>query len=291
MKAPALFKDFIPPIVIKAARRIRPKRPELYSSYAAAAAACGTDYEDPNLIEVIFKKTEIYRDQLFTEIPFIKDFPSVLSLFGTALAAIGEHAEVNVIDFGGACGGHYFTAKAVFRDRLRFRWYVVETPAMVKRAREIETDELKFYDDLAAAQTAIGQIDLLHSSGTLQFVPLPYETLEMLLNCNARVLMLQRLALTTGIQELITVQRTRFRAHGYGPLPAGVQDGASCVPCQYMRQSRFEDMVTASYRIVAKLRDDSGLVHLPSQPIVGAVYVGSRLQPEDANNGLKTGSV
>src|SRR6266436_1650929 len=98
-----LLKDFIPPILVKFARRLRPKRAELYPSYAFATSACGKGYEDPALVEVILSKTKTYRDQVFAEPPFLRDLPAVVSLCGIGFAALDKSTEINVIDFGGAC--------------------------------------------------------------------------------------------------------------------------------------------------------------------------------------------
>src|SRR5258707_10099539 len=76
-------------------------------------------YEQPELVDVIFRKTLAYK-------------------------ANGEWREIagakSVLDFGGGCGLHYKQAQSNY-----VRWPVVEPPAMVARAKELSTGRLQFF--------------------------------------------------------------------------------------------------------------------------------------------------
>jgi hypothetical protein len=45
---------------------------------------------------------------------------------------------------------------------------VVETPALIKRATELATDQLQFFTDISEAQTWLDRIDVMHSNSALQ---------------------------------------------------------------------------------------------------------------------------
>jgi putative methyltransferase (TIGR04325 family) len=116
---------------------------------------------------------------------------------------VTEHAHVsvavgiNVLDFGGACGAHYFLARAVMPSSRRLKWLVVETPEMAQRAKDVfSSDELEFSSSLSDAADSIKRIDLLHTSGTLQSVDKPYDYLRILLSASASHILFNRLALT-----------------------------------------------------------------------------------------------
>jgi putative methyltransferase (TIGR04325 family) len=79
-----------------------------------------------------------------------------------------------VLDFGGAFGVHY---KEACLHSKNLRWAVLETPAMVRKASEIETDQLRFFSSISDAASWLESIDLMHSSGALQYVPDPERTL------------------------------------------------------------------------------------------------------------------
>ncbi len=163
-----------------------------------------------------------------------------------------------VIDFGGACGAHYFLAKALFGNRVKLKWHVVETSGMASKGRELESGELRFFDDLNVATAEMGRVDLLYSSGTLQYVPEPYKTLKEFVDCGARCIFLTRLALTSGERELACVQESRFSENGPGPLPNGMVDGVARYPMMVLRKDEVERIVLEKYEIRIHFSEDGG---------------------------------
>jgi hypothetical protein len=106
------LKEFVPPIFINLVKRSR-QRSALYHSYEEALSICaGGGYEEDALANVVYEKTKLYQDFLQTQHPFVSEITSFRTLIGLSLSI--RHNELNVIDFGGACGAHYFIAKAVF---------------------------------------------------------------------------------------------------------------------------------------------------------------------------------
>ena len=88
-------------------------------------------YDQPELVDVIFKKTLAYEAE--------HDWP--------------EMADVSsVLDFGWGCGLHY---KLAYRQSPGVRWAVVESPAMLKKAIELSTDNLRFFSDIPSAAKAL----------------------------------------------------------------------------------------------------------------------------------------
>jgi putative methyltransferase (TIGR04325 family) len=260
------LKDFIPPILLNAMRRARKRGSKLYPSYREAALACSKyGYEQEALIHVICEKTKRYRDLLKTQQPLEIDAANVRTPLGLSLAL--KSNELRVIDFGGACGSHYFVAKALLRDQVKLQWYVVETSGMAGKGKELENDELRFFNNLSVARTEIGQVDLVHSSGTLQYVSDPYETLKDLVDCKAQYVFLTRLGLTIGERDLISVQESRFSENGPGVLPDGMIDGIARYPIFVARKSRVEEILAARYEIRIQFHEDQGAYHLKDHSI------------------------
>ena len=169
---------------------------------------CTTDtYEEKYLIEVIFNKTKRLKENLKSEIIPISETSaySLLSVINPIIVSKGN--KINVLDFGGACGEHYFHLRSLIDKDLKLNWVVVETPTMVKYAKELEseTDELSFFDNFADAINKLGYVDLLHTSGTLQCVDNPKKYLSEILNCNAKYLLFNRLGLNKLDRDIITV--------------------------------------------------------------------------------------
>jgi len=212
------LKEFVPPIVVRGLKAIFVKKEtkegeRIFNSYESAIAECKSGYEEDSLVTVVYEKTKRYRDAL-SQKPLRVDMSSLRTFVGLSLPNSGKN--LNVLDFGGACGAHYFLAKSLFVDRVRLRWHVVETPKMVNIARNLETDELKFYDNLEKATNELGKIDIVFTSGALQYVPKPYEMLVKLTECGASSLFITRVGLSTLTNEFIVVQTSNLSSNGPG---------------------------------------------------------------------------
>jgi putative methyltransferase (TIGR04325 family) len=276
------LKDFLPPIIIRAARRFvhagsplsQVRGMPIYKSYNAAASECvGSGYETSELVDVVCRKTAIYRDQLASNGPARLAGGDTLALIGIGLAHRCSQPIINVIDFGGACGAHYFLLKSVLMDSVKLKWHVVETPAMVNRAAELETDELRFFGSITDAASGFDRVDMAFSSGTLQCVSNAKEALHELLKPRPQLVVLARLGLTTGTRELVTIHETRLSNNGPGPLPPGCKDGTTRYPFTFPVQSEIESMLSEQYRIILSAPDPSGVFPVNAEPLVGVGYI------------------
>ncbi|MBR0855686.1 hypothetical protein [Bradyrhizobium liaoningense] len=113
-------------------------------------------YENPELVERIFLATINYKPD--------GDWPLVRGVN-------------TVLDFGGGAGLHYKVARV---QSPNIRWAVVETPAMARRAKELATDQLMFFERIEQAADWLGDVDLVHSNGAIQYVPDALEAIRAL---------------------------------------------------------------------------------------------------------------
>lgn len=258
MKSASLLKDFVPPILVSIARKATRKEQcfGVYPSYEDAARVCVRGYEEEDLLLVIYEKTVRLRDGLRNQKPPIVDLSTFRPLLALGFALKKE--EIRVIDFGGACGVHYFMAKAVFGEGIKFAWRVVETEGLVRKSRALENDELRFFRDVVSAKADLSSVDLVFSTGALQYLANPCEALESLAACQAKHIFLSRLGLTTGIKELITVQRSMLSYNGLGPLPEGIVDREVLYPLVLSRKDQVEEILSKKYELRMQLNDDKG---------------------------------
>jgi hypothetical protein len=149
-------------------------------------------YEQPELIEVIFEKTKAYSPSQSERIE------------------IGGAS--TVLDFGGGAGIHYKQARSP-----SVRWAVVESPAMVERASELSTEQLRFITSISDAADWLGPVDLMHSNGALQYTPEPELTLRQLCGLGARTMVWYR-ALLSGEAVEREVQSSLLGDNGPGRL-------------------------------------------------------------------------
>lgn len=147
-------------------------------------------YQQPELVDVVFRKTKAYTPQGY--------WPEMLGV-------------ETVLDFGGACGLHY---KLAVLESPGIRWAVVETPAMAARAADLATDRLQFFSSIEAAARWLGDIDVMHSNGALQYTPAPLMTLAELCALKARAMIWSRMSFAPAVT--ISVQTSRLTDNGPG---------------------------------------------------------------------------
>jgi len=178
-------------------------------------------YRDATLVDVIVRKTCRLRDM--ARVDDVVSGEQLLPMIA-GVAATGAAHPVRVLDFGGAAGVHFLAAKAAFPARP-MRWAVVETPSMVEAAAaKLGNDELRFFADIAAAETWLERVDLMHCDSALQYVPEPETTLDALIGLAAPTMLWVRLMLANRRERF--VQTSRLKDNGPGPLPEGIADRA-----------------------------------------------------------------
>lgn len=152
-------------------------------------------YENEELVDTIFRKTVAYDPK-------------------------GDWALVSgvttVLDFGGGAGLHY---KLACLQNPDIRWAVVETDAMVRRARELATDRLKFFTDIAVAADWLEDVELMHSNGAIQYVPNPIGMVRSLCAVRPATMVWRRVPINDGADELREMQTSFLSDNGPGSLP------------------------------------------------------------------------
>lgn len=240
---------------------------EFYETYAEAQKACaGLGYEDDGLVRVVFEKTRLLKVHMLSgEMPLSEYGTQSLLAVLMTWHQIGDRDRLRVIDFGGACGAHYFQIRPFLPRDVRLDWVVIETPAMVKKARSIEADELHFAASMREAKERLAQVDLLHSSGTLQYVSDLQAALKSLLDSRPAFIFMNRLVLSAS-DSLISVQESMLGANGPGPLPDGIQDRVCKYPVTYFSEEKLEQALSQNYQF--KLRFDASRAVLGGRDIV-----------------------
>jgi putative methyltransferase (TIGR04325 family) len=256
-----------------ATRSIR-RHSRVFSGYEDALRGCRDGgYNSVDITAVVRAKTaRMVGDPEFCEYALPAAGRAGIALASVIANLLGSTAgTVRVLDFGGACGAHYFVACRV-APTLRFEWCVVETEAMIEHARTLESGGLRFAASVASAQSMLGSIDLVHSSSTLQYLPDPEFGLAELIGVGAPAMALTRLSLTDG-EPFTIVQKSRLAHNGPGPLPTGFRDCTVAYPLTILNRARFEAALCREYEIAACYRDESSDHVTPRGDIHGSSYL------------------
>jgi putative methyltransferase (TIGR04325 family) len=225
---------------------------------AASLARPITDYEAEGLTELVYRKTLAFNRT--SALDFEMGSERLLLAVSMALQP-GEPCRV--LDFGGACGAHHKLATLLFDD-VPLRWAVVETPSMVRKARTLETERLKFFEDMASASVWLGSVDLVNSNSVLQYLKDPLQTVRQLLELSPKVVLWERLMLADG-PTYADKQRTMLFNHGPGAVPAGFKNRP--VVNDIIRLSRADFLAAheARYRLRASTEESRFSTYLFSR--------------------------
>ncbi len=251
-----IARQLFPPMVANLFKRHRTTGGEMprFASYDAALAYCaGIGYQHDKLIEAVCWSTEFLRDRLAAERPLRIEGMDFKYL--TAMERAVRDGELHVIDFGGACGGHYFRARAYFGDRVKLRWHVVETSAMVREGRKLESEELRFYESVELAREACPDADMMFTSGAIVYTPDPLAFTRRIVAANARFLYISRQGLLEDNRTVITIQQRKI-SKGVRPLPPGMEDSTLSYPVTWVPRAAFEAAISEGYQIELHITEE-----------------------------------
>jgi putative methyltransferase (TIGR04325 family) len=238
---------------------------QTFENFAAALAACGPGYGDGDLADVIAHKTSmvISRRQIEQE----QAVNSILAV--SFCAAEVAHRPLNVLDFGGGCGFHYFRAAQAMQVPLR--WAVVETPTMAERAARLANDRFDAFTTIAEAAEALGRIDLVHASSVIQYVPNPLATLKTLADLRPRFFALLRFPVWDS-PLVVGLQRSRLSENGIGPMPPHISDRQIAYPVTF---PNFDEatQVLSDYEIAILMASPSSNYELKGRSVPGASLI------------------
>jgi len=268
------IKDFIPPIILKAGNKILSKKKdngiieEVYDSYQSAQTKCVTgDYQNVELCNMIADKTILFRDSLIQQ-------PNTLNATNVFLLAAINNIRINdslksmtILDFGGACGAHFFEIRKFLPETFQLKWIVVETPQMVlsAKSKKIETKELAFVDSLDNLPT----IDFIYSSCALHYTSKPYEFLENLLKIGVNSILFNRMMFNENDKDLITIQKSSLSKNGPGPMPKKYTDKIMSYPLTTFSFIKFNSIVLKKYKLTWVFNEGTGSYEIGNEPIIG----------------------
>ena len=249
-KIKKILKQLIPPIIFSF---IKNKiNNQIYNTYAEALKDCQDGYESTDLVDVVVEKNKRFSSSIKNN-PIL-DLGTLRTIIGIGL--VKNKSKLSVIDFGGAGGFHYTLAKIALGNETVLNWSVVETTAMMKKAKQLENNELKFYDSIHLAQKELVNVDLVFTSGALHCCPNPTESLEQLININAKYIFITRTAFNNSSSEIISTQISNLSENGVDPLPIEYKNKKLKYPVTFISKTLVENMLSKKYNIQFTIAED-----------------------------------
>jgi putative methyltransferase (TIGR04325 family) len=245
-----------------------------YADYATAAKECTQfAYESKELVDVIVDKTKTYIDKLDQGAFHLSPTNSytLSSIFW--ILSQSKAQEITVLDFGGACGLHYFEIRKLIGSHIKINWAVVETPTMAETSMPFKNNELSFFADIESAKSFLGRVDLLHISGTLQYTDTPRDYFSKLLETAPAYIVLNRLCLNKVDKDIVWIQSSMFHENGEGPLPEKYVNKRVDYPFTLISEKFIFNQIEKNYKILLHFRDETGL-HTTARESKKAVAYG-----------------
>jgi putative methyltransferase (TIGR04325 family) len=259
----SLFTQIIRSILRKVSREATAPV-HAYKTYEEAIAACknGT-YQNDELVKVVVEKNVAYKQKL--QMDTIFDLGTLRILIAVGLSK--TNSSLNVLDFGGGGGYHYTIASMAVEETTCLKWNVVETTAMANEAQSIANKNLNFFDTVAEAAEDLGLVELVFTSGALQYCPNPLTALKQLTEVNAKYLFITRTAFIDTEVDLFTTQTSYLSANGPGPLPEGYVDRKVTYPVTYVSKSKAEKILKEKYHIQFSIIEDKAAYKIGSTEV------------------------
>ena len=265
------IKLLVPPIIVLLIRRILGLDGfKEYSDFSTALRSCSVDgYQNKELCNMIADKTVNYISCLKNKPHLVNPKSTLLLSAILKYMSLANKNTFNILDFGGACGVHYYEIRDLLPKDIKLKWYIVETEQMVKSAldRELNNEELSFVSSVKEIQT---RIDFIHSSGTLQCCKDPYEIINLFLELDANWIFFNRMIFNEIDRELVVVQKSLLASNGPGKIPKGYRNKIVSYPNTIMSFKKFNSKFTdLKYILEWIFEEQSGSYKIKNNKFLG----------------------
>ena len=251
----AFLKSCTPPIILHTMRQMRSDRIVFEGNYASwedATAKCD-GYDAEHILTRVLESTlkvksgdAIFeRDSvLFDEIEY-----SWPLLAGSMWAAARNGGKLNVLDFGGALGSHYFQNRQFLHDLSEIRWNVVEQSHYVLAGQEhIQSDHLRFYSSIDDC-LAESQPNVILLSSVLQYLQSPDEIISLLEGVGASALIIDRTPFSASAIDRLAIQN----------VPASICSAS--YPMWIFSNAKFEKKLAKNWNMITRTLSPEGCLH------------------------------
>jgi putative methyltransferase (TIGR04325 family) len=213
--------DWIPPHLRRLLRGTRADAAVRYSGNFRnweEARRHSLGYDAPVILERVKQATlKVQRGEAAYErdsVVFEQVEHSYPLLVGLLRAAIANGGRLKVADVGGSLGSTFFQCRSILSGVASIRWCVVEQPLFANCGRDhFESEQLRFYDDLAACLSAEAP-NVAVLSSVLPYVERPHSLLETIAK-NVPAIIIDRTPLWSELPDRLTVQSVPASIYGF----------------------------------------------------------------------------
>ncbi len=212
-------------------------------------------YDNDLIAKVVIEKNIIFRDKL--EKTKQLDISTLRTLLSVGITSINlNNKNLNVLDFGGGGGYHYFISKLIINEDVKINWHIVETKSIVNQSHKISNSSLRFFESIEEASIGIEQFDLIIASSSLQYCVNQFEILQKFKNLNPKNIFITRTPFSKNSPFLNKIQFSNLSSNGPGDLPINYKDHTISYPIYIQNIDEFENEFTKGYNLKFKLIEE-----------------------------------
>ena len=229
---------------------------KVYNNYEDALHD-SSGYEESDLVELVLQKTLIHikniKNSSFEKNKQLLQNISVVN----EVSIILKNKPLRILDIGGACGALFFELSELTNIEIE-KYYIVETPHMVSKARAmIESENLEFYSKIEEVPN-IESIDLFIAQGVVQYFS---DAIGMLKIINKLPVPFKYFSRTEWLLKLqnpiIFIQEAFLYDSGPGGVPSDypVINRKTKIPHTLVPLDLFENCLLQNHSLIKKIKE------------------------------------
>lgn len=229
---------------------------KVYNSYGDALQV-SSGYEESDIVELVLQKTLMHLKNIKN--PFFEKNKQLLQNISVVneVGHLLKNKPLRILDIGGACGALFFELSEFTNIEIE-KYYVVETPLMVSKARaKIKSENLEFYSKLEEVPN-IDSIDLFIAQGVVQYFDAPIEFLKII---NKLPIDFKYFSRTEWLLKLhnpiIFIQEAFLYDNGPGGVPSNypVVNRKTNIPHTFVPLELFENCLLTNHCLIKKIEE------------------------------------
>lgn len=234
---------------------------EVYFSYQNAIDSCDS-YVDEDLIKVVAAKGKAFKENFkinkdiltydFNNFQ-IKRLVNLISMLNI------KDKNINILDFGGGSGHHYYLVQNLINSKFDLNWIVFETKELTKECKDLglESNNLKFvssFDDIRNLE-----FDVIYSNYAISYTDDPYTYLTNLLNLNFKKFYMTNTSIGEFDEDyIIGIQESDLKTNGIGrdiPQYLNISNKKIRYPFTIMNRLNFEKIINQNSDIIYTIKE------------------------------------
>ena len=234
---------------------------EVYFSYQNAIDSCDS-YVDEDLIKVVAAKGKVFKENFkinkdiltydFNNFQ-IKRLVNLISMLNI------KDKNINILDFGGGAGHHYYLVQNLINSKFDLNWIVFETKELTKECKDLglESNNLKFvssFDDIRNLE-----FDVIYSNYAISYTDDPYTYLTNLLNLNFKKFYMTNTSIGEFDEDyIIGIQESDLKTNGVGrdiPQNLNISNKKIRYPFTIMNRLNFEKIINQNSDIIYTIKE------------------------------------